>query len=89
MIIEVFTSPGCSKCKHITRMIMDLLKDLPEEVTLREINVLDELEYATRLGVYTTPTIALDGKLVFRGVPTRKQIVQFVQKIRSGEIEWK
>jgi len=79
--IEIFTAPGCSRCHRATEMIKMALAKLPETFEIVELNVLDHLEYATRLGIYTTPTIAVNGKRVFRGVPSKKQVMAFVQSL--------
>ncbi len=89
MRIEIFTSPGCSRCHRATEMIRETLKQLPDSVEITELNVLDHLAYATRLGVYTTPTIALNGKLVFRGVPSKRQVMEFVERIQRNNLEKK
>jgi hypothetical protein len=41
----------------------------------RELNVLDELDYAVQLGVLTLPAVAIDGELVFTSLPTRRQLL--------------
>lgn len=73
--VEVFSSPGCGKCGHAK----DLLKRVSEElgagrIDWREVNVLDELDYAVRLGVLSTPAIALNGKLVFTSLPSARKL---------------
>lgn len=75
MKIEVFSSPGCAKCGHAK----DVLKRVAEEVggsriEWREVSVLDEMDYAVRLGVLSTPAIAVNGKLVFTSLPSEKKL---------------
>ncbi len=79
--IEIFTAPGCSRCQRATEMIKTALAQLPDTFEIVELNVLEHLEYATRLGIYTTPTIAVNGKRVFRGVPSKSQVLAFVQSL--------
>jgi len=43
-------------------------------VTWRDVNVLEELDYAVQLGVLTPPSMAIDGELVFAKLPTRAQL---------------
>jgi thioredoxin 1 len=40
----------------------------------REVNVLEELDHAVEVGVLTTPAIAIDGVLVFAGLPRAAQL---------------
>jgi hypothetical protein len=41
----------------------------------RELNVLDDLDYAVELGVMTLPSIVIDGELVFTSTPTVVQLL--------------
>ncbi len=73
--VEVFSSPGCAKCGQAK----DVLKKIAEEVgggriEWREVNVLDEMDYAVRLGVLSTPAIAVNGRLVFTALPSAKKL---------------
>ena len=76
--VEVFSSPGCGKCGHAR----ELLKKLAEElgggrIRWREVNVLEEMDHAVKLGVLSTPAIAVNGKLLFTSLPS-------VQKLRQA-----
>ncbi len=48
----------------------------------REIDPVEELDYAVELGVLTLPAVAIDGKLVFSSLPTAEQLVAAVRKNR-------
>lgn len=43
-------------------------------VSWREVNVLEELDYAVELGVITPPCIAIDGELVFPKLPSVEKL---------------
>ncbi len=78
--VEVFASPGCGKCGQAKEVLRKLSGQLgARRVQWREVNVLEELDYAVELGVLATPAIAIDGVLVFTGLPP-------VRKLR-GELE--
>lgn len=73
--VEVFSSPGCTKCGQAK----DVLRKVAEEVgsgriQWREVNVLDEMDYAVKLGVLSTPAIAMNGRLVFTALPSAKKL---------------
>lgn len=73
--VEVFSSPGCGNCAQAK----DALKKIAAElgggrIAWREVNVLEELDYAVRLGVLSTPAIAVNGKLVFTALPSAKKL---------------
>jgi len=79
--VEVFYSPGCGKCGQAR----ELLRRLAEEIgagciTWREINVLEEMDYAVSLGVLSTPAIAINGKLEFTSLPSAKKLRQVLDK---------
>lgn len=40
-----------------------------DKLTWREVNILEEIDYAVDLGVMSTPALAIDGELVFSSLP--------------------
>ena len=73
--IEVFSSPGCSKCGHAKDVLRDLAGELGgEKIQWREINILDEMDHAIELGVLSTPSIAINNELVFTSLPSAKKL---------------
>ncbi len=73
--VEVFSSPGCSKCGHAKEALRKLVDELGgDKIDWREVNILDELDYAVELGVLSTPAIAIDGELVFSGLPSVRKL---------------
>lgn len=78
--VEVLSSPGCSRCGQAK----DVLRKVAEEIgggriEWREVNVLDEMDYAVRLGVLSTPAIAVNGELVFTALPSAKKLRQILE----------
>lgn len=67
--VEVFSSPGCSKCGRAKDVLQRLAAEL-DGVAWREVNVLEEIDYAVALGLLSTPGIAIDGELVFGSLPS-------------------
>jgi predicted DsbA family dithiol-disulfide isomerase len=73
--VEVFSSPGCNKCNHAREVLKKMTEELGgDHIQWKEVNVLSDLEYAVSLGVMSTPAIAIDGKLVFSGLPSAKNL---------------
>lgn len=73
--VEIFSSPGCSKCSHAKATLQKLAQELGgERLQWREVNVLEELDYAVELGVLSTPSIAINGELVFTSLPSNKAL---------------
>lgn len=86
--VEVFTAPGCGKCgraKEVLRAVVEARSD--NGITWREINILEEIDYAVRLGVLSTPAIAIDGELVFTALPSEKKLRQALeQRLAVGRV---
>lgn len=74
MIVELFYAPGCEKCAASQIKLKAVALETIESLTWREVNVLDELDYAVELGVLTPPAVAIDQKLVFASLPTPEQL---------------
>ncbi len=73
--IEVFSSPGCSKCAHAKVVLQRLVADIGEDtLQWREVNILKELDYAVEVGVLSTPAVAIDGELVFATLPSAARL---------------
>lgn len=69
--VEVFSSPGCGKCAQAKTVLMGVAEALgPDRVNWREVNILEEMDYAVDLGVMASPSIAIDGELVFTSLPS-------------------
>lgn len=77
--VEVFTAPGCGKCgkaKHVLEAVVNEMG--ADKFSWREINILQEMDYAIELGVLSTPAIAINGELVFTALPSVKQMQQLL-----------
>ena len=73
--IEVFSAPGCSKCGHAKTLLRRIVEEIgARQVEWREVNILDEMDYAVELGVLSTPAIAFNGTLKFTGLPSQKKL---------------
>ncbi|MBI1196185.1 MAG: glutaredoxin [Gammaproteobacteria bacterium] len=70
ILIEVFASPGCPRCGKAKEVLQAIATELGGgRIEYREIDVVEDLDYAVRLGVLATPAIAFDGRLIFTGLP--------------------
>ncbi len=79
--IEVFTAPGCGKCGKAKTRLKKVVEQLNlDGIEWREVNILDELDYTVELGILTTPAIAMNGKLVFSGLPSAKAMLKTVSE---------
>ena len=74
MKIELFYTPGCDKCADSKESLKATAERLFPELVWRELNAIDELDYAVELGVLTLPAMAINGELVFSSLPTARQL---------------
>ena len=87
--LEVFSSPGCSKCAHAKALLRKVAMEFGSNVVeWREVNILKELDYSIKLGVLSTPAIAVNGELVFSGLPSQGKLRDFIRdKLKNGTVE--
>lgn len=83
MKVEIFYTPGCSECVAAHTRLRTAAQETMKDLEWRELNVLEELDYAVELGVITLPSIAVDGELVFTSLPTVAELREALAK-RSG-----
>ncbi|EIG62874.1 thioredoxin family protein [Bradyrhizobium sp. WSM1253] len=74
MKVEIFYTPGCSECSAAHAKLRRAAQETVTNLEWRELNVLDDVDYAVELGVLTLPSIAVDGELVFTSMPTVMQL---------------
>jgi thioredoxin 1 len=74
MKIELFYTPGCAKCTAAHNGLKTTAEQTIDGLVWRELNILEEIDYAVDLGVLTVPAIAIDGELVFSALPTTQQL---------------
>lgn len=81
--VEIFSSPGCGKCGHARHLLQNMANEL-EGISYREINILDEMDYAVGLGVLSTPSIAIDGALIYTNLPSAKKLRKDLEQRLAG-----
>lgn len=82
IMIEVFATPHCRRCQGATQLVHAVAQELANDtLQWREVNVIEEIDYAVRLGVIATPAIAINGKLVFTSLPSKKKLKMHVQAL--------
>ncbi len=72
--VEIFTTPGCDKCARARETLRSIAESFGrDKVSWREVDVLEEMDYAVELGVASPPAIAIDGELVFPVLPSAQR----------------
>ncbi len=63
MKVEVLTTPDCSNCKVLEKMLDKL------GISYDLIDVTEKTEYLEKYPIFTAPGLVIDGKLEFTGIP--------------------
>ena len=76
MKVEILTTPGCSNCNILERMLDDM------GISYDVIDVTEKPEYLQKYQIYTAPGLVLNGKLEFTGIPKKEQLVEKLKIIK-------
>ena len=86
-VIVDFWAPWCEPCKTLTPLLEDAVKDYVKDLILAKIDIDQNQNIATQLGIQSIPTIYtfFEGKVVdgFQGAKSNTEIIEFVKKSSS------
>ncbi len=71
MKVEVLTTPDCSNCKVLEKMLDKL------GISYDLIDVTEKSEYLKKYPIFTAPGLVIDGKLEFTGIPKKEDLKKF------------
>jgi len=80
--VEILVSPSCVYCDSMKRRVYKVVEDLKAQkidVNVKEIDVLKQPEIMLKYEISSTPALAVDGKLVFIGVPKEDELRRKLQ----------
>jgi len=81
LTVEVLTASDCSNCQRTKSLVKEVIAELDDNrIEYREVNVVEEIDYAVSLGVLRIPAIALNGNLVFSSHPTAVKLRLAIQR---------
>jgi len=82
--VEVFSAPGCNSCGQARQLLKKLASDMGSgHFEWREVNIIDELDYAVEMGIFATPAIAINGELVITGQPSEDKLRAILQDFKQ------
>ena len=85
--VQVFTSDECPYCPKAMEMVKEVSKKYKEVVwTQTSIDKFAGRKLALNFGIPAVPAIAIDGKLIFIGIPSTNEFEQEIQKKISGMV---
>ncbi len=73
MKVEVLTTPDCSNCSVLEKMLDEM------KVSYEVIDVTVKPEYLEKYPIYTAPGLVIDGKLEFTGIPKKNKLIEKLQ----------
>lgn len=73
--------PGCKRCDALAAVTRDAVDQLGLEASVEKVSDIAEL---ARLGVMSTPALAIDGQLALSGqIPSVEQVKQLLARARE------
>jgi len=80
--IELFSSNLCQKCVRVRQDLADLVAELGDEnFDLEFVDVVKNIDHSVEMGVLTTPSLVIDGKLVASPVPKKRELKTILQQL--------
>ena len=71
--------PGCAKCKTTQAVVEKVIADNGLTITVTKVDDIMEMMQAN---IMSTPAVAIDGKVVFKGrVPSESEVLEAIQTI--------
>ena len=68
MKVEVLTTPGCSNCKVLEKMLDTI------GISYDLIDVTEKSEYLEKYPIFMAPGLVIDEKLEFTGIPKMEDL---------------
>ena len=77
MKVEILTTPGCSNCSVVEKMLDEM------GVSYDIIDVTKKPEYLQKYPIYTAPGVVINGKLEFAGVPKKQKLIERIEDVKN------
>ena len=79
MKIEILTTPDCSNCSLVKKMLDE------EGLEYSVIDITEKPDYLEKYPIFTAPGVVIDGKLEFTGVPKKDELIEKLDSIRNSQ----
>lgn len=74
MKIEILTTPGCSSCKILEKMLDE------KNISYQVIDVTEKPEYLQKYPIFTAPGLVINEKLEYTGIPKQKELEKILNQ---------
>lgn len=78
--VEVFTSPSCPYCPMAIEVVDEVKKDMPNDIEVEKIDIMQDREKAINYGLMAVPAIALNEVVRFVGAPTKEELLKAIKE---------
>ena len=85
--LELFSSPACGKCGQVKKKLQKIADQSEGAIEFTVVNILQEMDYALKLGVLSTPAIAVNGKTAAFGLPDMEELEKILADHLTGGVE--
>lgn len=79
MKVEILTTPGCSNCSFVEKMLDEM------GISYDIIDVTEKPEYLQKYPIYTAPGVVINGKLEFIGVPKKQKLIEKIEGVKKKD----
>ena len=71
--LKILSTPDCAPCEVVERIAVKLRGEFPE-LRVEKIDLMEHPEIAVSYGVMMSPTLVINGKVVFTGAVSEDQL---------------
>ena len=77
VVIEMFYTLTCPNCRTMKRMLQEVLPEFGDKFSLETTmaNLPKGMIKTMKLGIHTVPTVLIDGKIIFKEVPAKTELI--------------
>ena len=82
--IEILTAPGCAGCQQTVDELETLVKDQQQrysDISYEKIDISENPDIAIKYRLLSTPAVAINGVLEFRGAPGKDKIREKIESL--------
>ena len=77
--VTVFTMPDCPKCPAAKELVKQVGEEL--DIDIEEVDIKEDMVKGLQYGVASTPSVAVNEKLISRGdVPDRDELIAEIKR---------
>jgi len=78
--VTVFTMPDCPKCPATKELVKEIGQDL--DIEIDEVDLAKDMIKGLQYGVASTPSVAVNEKLISRGdLPERDDLIAEIKRV--------